>query len=79
MGLCGYRCQMTQIPPDPSIDPELAAEESLENTDTNSRIAKDPEEQGNREDAPDPSLQLARTHHHDRPTAEPRGAVQDEE
>ncbi|MGA9746691.1 MAG: hypothetical protein WBQ50_04470 [Nocardioides sp.] len=46
---------MTQIPPDPSIDPDLAAEESLDNTDVDSRIDRDPEEEENREDAPDPS------------------------
>jgi hypothetical protein len=43
---------MTQTP-DNQIDPALAEAESLDNTDVQGQLKKDPEEQANREFAPD--------------------------
>jgi hypothetical protein len=39
--------------PDNQIDPTLAEAESLDNTDVQGQLKKDPEEQANRESAPD--------------------------
>lgn len=49
----GYVDGMTQTP-DHGIDPELVDEESLDNTDVEGQLEKDPEDQANRENAPDP-------------------------
>jgi hypothetical protein len=41
-------------PTDEPIDPDVVDEESLANTDVRGQIDRDPEEQRNREQAPDP-------------------------
>ncbi len=50
----GTRLSMTHAPPDRPVDDRVCEKESLPYTDVQGRLAKDPDTQRNREDAPDP-------------------------
>jgi hypothetical protein len=50
----GYVVAMSHTPNDP-IDPEVVEAESLDSTDVEGRLGRDPQDQVNREDAPDPA------------------------